>query len=372
MQIENCKLKIAEARSREPKVCNLQFAIRNLQLLFLSVGILALGIWLGTRPTHANERAVFSIEQAKDRGGRGGFPHDQKDHLKVVCADCHLSAKEKPARSDQPMAKDFPHTACIRCHNFAAEFFKAAMGQPSRFCGACHEPRRISRADKALRPGMFPSPRISDFDDAFSHRAHRKTLPADFRIAPIGNPPYGAQFNPGASPRCTDCHAQIKQTENRHRGESDNNDSVVRALQSQSIEFRTGNGHDTCFVCHGGAAESRRVSAEVFPYSNDCNVCHELNPLKNSVRTHSLFGSVRGFRHDDHDLDIRPKKRSDFPLPAAPDRLCSECHKPIEQIEKLNVISLPEAGYCNSCHIDKKPGLPGRLTGEVLNKLKGN
>ena len=85
-----------------------------------------------------------------------------------------------------------------------------------------------------------------------------------------------------------------------------------------------------------------------------------------------MFGSIKDFSHDDHDLGIRPKKKSDFPPPAAPDHLCSECHKPIEQVEKLKAIRLPEAGYCDTCHISKRPGLPDRLSEEVLNKLRHN
>ena len=353
MQIENCKLKIAGVRTRVVRFCNLQFAICNLQLLLVLSVIGFLGICTGLASSRADQTTFFLIQQPGDRTGHGGFAHDQKEHLKIVCADCHLSGKEKPARTDQPMAKDFPHVACIRCHNFAAEFFKTAMGQPSRFCAVCHETRRISRSDKALRPGVFPKPGMSDFDDAFSHKAHRKTLPPDFRIVPISNPPYGLQFKAGETPSCTDCHEQTKKP------------------RTDSKDMRTESNHATCFTCHG-APEPRRVSAESFPYANDCKGCHELNVRGTGARSPSLFRSIKGFRHDDHDLDIRPKKRSDFPLPTAPDRLCSECHKPIDQIEKLNAIRLPEAGSCNTCHIDKKPGLPGRLSDEVLNKLKGN
>jgi hypothetical protein len=110
---------------------------------------------------------------------------------------------------------------------------------------------------------------------------------------------------------------------------------------------------------------------EIFPYERDCKVCHELH-LTDVPRAQSLFGTVKGFRHDDHDIDIRPKKRSDFPLPTAPDRLCSECHKPIEQVEKLNAIKAPLARYCNTCHISGRPGLPDRLSENVLKKLGGD
>ena len=355
MQIENCKLKIAVVCSRVVRFCNLQFAVCNLQSLLVLWVLVVLGICMGLTSSRADQKSIFSIPQPKDRTGHGSFPHDQKEHIKIQCADCHLSAKEKPVRTDQPMARDFPHTACIRCHNFAAEFFKTALGQPSRFCGVCHETRRISRADKALRPGVFPTPQVSDFDDAFSHKAHRKTLPVDFRVVPVRDPPYGSQFKAGENPRCTDCHAQIKKA------------------RIDSKDMKTESNHATCFVCHGGATpEVRRVSAESFPYANDCKVCHELHSSGTYARSHSFFGSIKNFRHDEHDIDIRPRKRSDFPLPTAPDRLCSECHRPIDQADKLNAIRLPEAGNCNTCHIDRKPGLPGRLSDEVLNKLKGN
>ncbi|PYT08232.1 MAG: hypothetical protein DMF60_05230 [Acidobacteria bacterium] len=315
-------------------------------------GLLALGA-LGLASSRAEEAKLFSLSQAKDRTGYGSFPHDQKEHSKVQCADCHLAAREKPKNTDQPMAKDFPHSSCVRCHNFAAEFFKGAFGQPSRFCGVCHETRRISKGDKALRPGVFPRPTISDFEDEFSHKAHRKVLPADFRIVPFSNPPYGSQFKPGESARCTDCHEQ------------------VRKPATDAKDMKTEEGHATCFVCHDGAAsEPRRVSPETFPYASDCKVCHELRLSDRSPRAHSLFGSIKGFRHDDHDIDIRPKKRSDFPLPAAPDRLCSECHKPVDQVEKLSDIRLPGAGYCDKCHINNKPGLPGKLADDILNKLR--
>lgn len=378
LRIEDCKSRIGRVAKAAARICNSQFPICDLRSeiwdLKLRLGVIALmtiAISAGLfSPASAREGALFSLTQAKDRTGRGSFPHDQKEHIKVQCADCHLGAKEKPRNTDQPMAKDFPHGACIRCHNFAAEFFKSALGQPSRFCGVCHEPRRISRGDKALRPGVFSKPKISDFEDAFSHKAHRKTLPADFRVAPISNPPFGSQFNPGTSPRCTDCHAQTKQPAAR-RSEDDSRPAADR-IPIKSVEFKTEKGHAVCFVCHGGApTEPRRMSAETFPYANDCKVCHEPQTGGASGQK-SLSGSIKDFRHDDHDLDIRPKKRSDFPLPTAPDRLCSECHKPIEQGEKLRAIRLPEPGYCNTCHISRRPGLPDRLSEEVLNKLRSN
>jgi hypothetical protein len=251
------------------------------------------------------------------------------------------------------MAKDFTHGVCVKCHHFAAEFVKAPRGQRSRFCGVCHESRRISKADTALRPGTFPRPKISDFDDEFSHKAHRKILPADLRIAAVNNPPYGSQFRPGESPHCSDCHQQLKKA------------------RPGAKDMKTEASHTTCFVCHRGAPpEPRRLSAETFPYERDCKVCHGLRWSEMGPRAQTLFGSIKDFRHIDHDKDIRPKKRSDFPLPTAPDHLCVECHKPAELVEKLSDIKLPEAGYCNRCHINNKPGLPGKLSDDVLNKLR--
>jgi len=354
LKAENCKLKIAGVRRAAAHIFNFQFSIFNFHRFVALSALMALGAW-GLTSSRAEEAKLFSISQARDRTGHGSFPHDQKEHIKVQCADCHLAAKEKPRNTDQPMARDFPHAVCVKCHNFAAEFFKAAFGQPSRFCGVCHETRRISNADKALRPGVFPRPKISDFEDEFSHKAHRKILPAGFRIVPISNPPYGSQFTSGESPRCTDCHVQI------------------RKPKPDEKEMKTEESHPTCFVCHGGAPpEPRRISAETFPYANDCRVCHELRVADMGRRARTLFGSIKGFRHDDHDIDIRPKKRSDFPIPTAPDRLCSECHKPADQVEKLIDIRLPEAGYCDKCHINNKPGLPGKLSEDILNKLRGN
>jgi Cytochrome c7 and related cytochrome c len=349
LRIAKCKLQIAGAGRKAARVCNLQFAVSNLKSPLAFAALLAIVSYVATASSRSSDAVLFTIEQARNRSGRVGFPHDQKDHRKIVCADCHLSAREKPVNTDQPMARDFPHSACIRCHNFAAEFFKTAIGQGSRFCGICHEPRRISRSDKALRAGVFPPPEISDFEDAFSHKAHLKALPADFRIVPINNPPYGSQFRSSESPRCTDCHQQNK-SENHH-----------------AKDMKTEKGHASCFVCHGGnPVEPRRVSAEAFPYANDCNVCHELD---GAMRARSLFGSISGFRHGDHEIDIRPKKRGDFPISTAPDRLCRECHKPVDQIEELKAIKLPEASYCGSCHIDKKPGLPGKLSEDILKRL---
>jgi hypothetical protein len=310
---------------------------------------LALGAWLALTAPGVGE-ANPSFEQTRDRIARASFPHDQKEHQKTDCASCHQGAPQKPVNTDEPMAKDLPHTSCIRCHNFAAEVFKATSGK-SRFCGVCHEQRSISRSDKALRLGVLSSGQRGEFEDVFSHKAHRKRLPASLQIRPVSAPrPYGAQFKADASPRCTDCHAQVQRA------------------QPDAKEMLTEKGHAACFVCHGGnSPASRSAPASEFPYANDCRVCHALR--QPAMIAHSLFGVIKEFKHADHTLDIRPKKKSDFPISTEPDRLCVECHKPADEAQKLSGIALPEIGYCQKCHIDDRPGLPGKLTEEVASRL---
>ncbi|HYV07453.1 MAG TPA: cytochrome c3 family protein [Blastocatellia bacterium] len=315
----------------------------------LAIGaFVAMGAWLALTSPGVGE-ANPTFEQTRERTVRSGFPHDQKDHQKVECAACHQGGPQKPINTDEPMAKDFPHTSCIRCHNFAAEIFKATSGK-NRFCGVCHEQRSISRTDKALRPGLLSAGNTGEFEDVFSHKAHRKSLPAAFQIRPVSLPrPYGAQFSGGASPRCTDCHTQVQRA------------------QPQAKEMRTEKGHAACFVCHGSQPEARNATAAEFPYSSDCRVCHALRGSGTIAR--SRFGLVTEFKHDDHTLDIRPKRKTDFPISAALDRLCIECHKPADEAARLSEIALPELAYCQKCHIDNRPGLPGRLSEEVSAKL---
>lgn len=310
--------------------------------------VVALLACFGLTTTGVGETNPFP-EQTRDRIARASFPHAQKEHQKLECAACHSGTPQKPVNTDQPMAKDFPHTSCIQCHNFAAEVFKATSGK-SRFCGVCHEQRSISRSDKALRLGVLSSGQTGEFEDMFSHKAHRKSLPPAFQIRPVSSPrPYGAQFRAGASPSCTDCHARVQR------------------VRAEAKEMLTEKGHAACFVCHGNLPGSRNAPAAEFPYANDCRVCHSLRGP--GMIPHSRFGVIKEFKHDDHTLDIRPKKKTDFPISTAPDRLCIECHKPADEAQKLSEIALPEIGHCQKCHIDNRPGLPGRLADEVAARL---
>jgi hypothetical protein len=189
-----------------------------------------------------------------------------------------------------------------------------------------------------------------EFEDVFSHKAHGKTLPAGFQIRPVSAPrSYGAQFRAGTNPRCTDCHAQVER------------------VQTDARDVLTEKGHAACFVCHGAPAETRSALPSEFPSSNDCRVCHALRAA--GMTTHSRFGTINEFKHADHALDIRPKRKTDFPISPAPDRLCVECHKPADQAQKLSEIALPEIGYCQKCHIDNRPGLPGKLTDDVASRF---
>lgn len=308
---------------------------------------LALGAWLALNSPSAG-RANPSFEQTRERIARTGFPHDQKEHQKVDCASCHQGAPQKPANTDAPMSKDFPHTSCIKCHNFAAEVFKATSGK-NRFCGVCHEQRSISRSDKALRPGVLFAGATTEFEDRFSHKAHRKSLPPALQVRPVSGPRlYGGQFRAGASPRCNDCHAQVQRL-------------------GDAKDMQTEKGHAACFVCHGNQPASRSAPATEFPYPGDCRVCHALRSP--GMIAHSSFGSIKEFKHDDHTLDIRPKRKADFPISTAPDRLCVECHKPADEAQKLSEITLPEIGHCQKCHIDNRPGLPGKLSEDVAARL---
>jgi Cytochrome c7 and related cytochrome c len=326
----------------------------------LAVGcLLIVAAFVGLRPSRADEFNLPEPQRAARETGPPRFPHKQEKHRTVDCATCHLGAKRNATASDHPVAKDFPHAACINCHqNFAAEFFRYAVGGSNRFCGICHMPGRTTASPESLRTD-FTSPQMknyTEFEDVFGHRAHQQAVKPYVHITPVRSGPqagYGSQFSVGARPLCTSCHAPI------------------RNAPVEAKDMQTQMDHPTCFVCHGGVSSKLRTASELsqFPYENDCRGCHALIDGKSGPGRHELFGQIKKFRHYiDHDIDIRPKKKPWNP-PAARDYLCSDCHSPIAETMTLNAITLPQAGYCNQCHQSRKPGLPDQLSAQDLNKL---
>jgi hypothetical protein len=182
-------------------------------------------------------------------------------------------------------------------------------------------------------------------------------VPEFVRIRPAADG-YGSHFRAGQVTGCMDCHRPLRNV----------------ALTEK--DTRTEKSHAACFVCHGGTASGNRpLAAERFPLENDCGVCHEIKSSNRVRDMDSIFGTVRGFRHIDHDIDITPKKKSFFvenPDWKNPERLCVECHHPVAQARELADIGVPRVGYCDRCHIDRKPGLPSRLSEEIRSKLARN
>jgi hypothetical protein len=331
---------------------------------------IVLGAYVGIRPSRADETVAPGSEAAQRQRNvqRDGFPHHEKRHLEVACADCHLGAKERPVDSDKPMAKDFPHNACIGCHNFASEFFKA-IDRPSKFCSVCHEPRPISRGDKALRKGVLSGDPQSnsmrtEFHLLFGHLQHQGEeyigKNSSYSVVQVEGSGYGSQFKAGTRPLCTSCH-DVKEP------------GDVEQKELREPEMSTQRSHAACFVCHNGNSAKARADRDKFPLENDCRGCHELNTLANDAAgrgRYTMFGKIKGFRHFlDHDMDIRPKRRRDLPISTVKDFLCVKCHAPIEQTRTLEQITLPKENFCNECHITKAPGLPDQLTSDVLSKL---
>ncbi|HKQ03943.1 MAG TPA: hypothetical protein VJ464_02340 [Blastocatellia bacterium] len=315
--------------------------------------LLVLTAFIGSRPSRADESRLPEPQRGARPAGPPRFPHKQEKHRTVNCASCHLGAKRDATQSDRPVAKDFPHTACVGCHqNFAAEFFKYGVAGSNRFCGICHMPGRTAASPESLRTD-FTSPemkRFTEFEDIFGHKAHQQPVRSDIQLRPVAG---GAQFSVGSRPLCTSCHAPI------------------RNASDDAKDMRTEMDHPTCFVCHGGSSTKLRALSEInrFPYENDCKGCHGLIEGEAGAARVELFGSIKKFRHYiDHDIDIRPKKKPWTP-PVAHDYLCSDCHSPISETTALSQITLPQAGYCNQCHQARKPGLPDRLSAQDLNKL---
>lgn len=304
---------------------------------------LLLGASIGFKPSHKVDESGFQSSQ--DGKVNEAFPHNKgsvrglKGHNQMECSECHDPAK-KP--TDQPQVKDFQHSACIKCHNFAAEVFRSALNRSNIFCGVCHSGRPVSKSQPALFR-EFPKQTISDFGITFSHPAHLKRakdgLPAKVTFQP------GAFFKPQLSPDkallCMDCH---------------------KSVAAHKPDIKTETNHKACFVCHGVITNKPRKN---FPYMDDCAGCHNVE----AARVPLKFTEVPLFKHDEHDYDIRPKKKADLKIPKPIDRLCSECHKVAAQAENLKAIRLPDVSHCELCH-NGKIGLPDPLKNNILESLK--
>lgn len=256
------------------------------------------------------------VEQAS--GGRhASFPHDKKTHRKLECSKCHALS------SDTHEVEKFPgHASCVSCHNFAA--------QPG-LCGICHEGRAVSKAQPSL--SRFPKPGVdTDFGIDFSHRAHLKPVEGAIAAAHQG-------IQHLQNPKCANCHKRIEPVPSR----------------GQDVAIRT--GHPACFECHG----DKPVKP---PSMNQCAECHKVH----GARSPKLIGLVAEFRHEDHEYDIRPKRKRDFQLARREDFLCSECHKSVAVADNLASIKAPDPKYCAECH-NGKLGLPEPLAQSILENL---
>jgi hypothetical protein len=301
--------------------------------------------YAGLGPSYAEESGAGAPAAAQGGRERATFTHKRKEHAQVSCGVCHSVT---PQRVD---VNYFPgHTTCISCHNFAAEFFNRGTG----FCGVCHSGGPTSRSASALfnfqdKTRLLQSNFGSDFGIDFSHPAHRKPLPADFQIQTIGTPPPGVSeitITAGQGAKCTDCH------------------KLIMPARATGRELSIEKGHSTCFQCHGMKPETGGRAN--FPYMNDCRECHETD----GPRPANL-PDIREFRHIDHDYDIRPRKKADYRVKRPEDFLCADCHRSVDQAERLSEIKLPDTGICADCH-NGRIGLPDPLAGDILNKLRSS
>src|SRR5437763_7775771 len=167
---------------------------------------LVLAAFVGSRPSRADESRLPEPQRGARAGGPPRFPHKQAKHRTVDCATCHLGAKRSATQSDRPVAKDFPHAACVGCHqNFAAEFFKYGVAGSNRFCGICHMPGRTTASPESLRTD-FTSPEVknfTEFEDVFGHKAHQQAVKPYVHIMPVrsgARAGYGSQFSIGGRP----------------------------------------------------------------------------------------------------------------------------------------------------------------------------
>lgn len=284
-------------------------------------------------------------------GGRAGsvpqglrqearFPHGKEKHRTLDCAKCHTLTPERIEVEAWP-----GHAACVSCHNLAME----AMTKPRIFCGVCHEAGPITKAKPALPrfPRHDEGRRAgSDFGVRFSHQAHLKPQAADpaCRTTAIGQIAAA-----GRDPGCTDCHRRIDPP-------------------AGAPEMTLETGHAACFKCHCERPVSlpaRQSAMPAMPSMFDCARCHQLA----GPRSPRLFDRVREFRHSDHELDTRSRRKADARRARPADYLCLECHQSVATAGGLGEIRLPEERHCLSCH-NGQVGLPGALAKEVIERLR--
>jgi hypothetical protein len=313
------------AKEGHPYKLILMMVSRVKRIVFACAWALAAGLLLEATLHARGDLARDEGPGATQRNTReeASFPHGSAKHKTLECSKCHS------VTTAQPEVRKFPgHSSCSSCHNLALE----ALSKPVLFCGICHEARPASRQRAALF--QFPKPRVeTDFGADFSHPSHLKPMPAS--ALSTSQTQTGLQ-----TPRCTDCHQRISQP------------------AAGTPEMRIETGHSSCFKCHG----EQPVKP---PSMNQCAECHALD----GARAPHLFASVKSFKHEDHEFDIRPRKKREYPLSKAPDYLCSECHSSVVTAARLDHIKLPEASYCAQCH-NGRLGLPDSLVQEVLNDLR--
>ncbi|HKY03457.1 MAG TPA: cytochrome c3 family protein [Blastocatellia bacterium] len=278
-----------------------------------------LAVAVGVEPHKASPYEIAQAGETVSRE-RASYPHEGAAHKKLDCSNCHS------IRAGEIDVKEFPgHADCVSCHNFALEVFR----QPATFCGICHQGRASSRTQASLFE--FPKPRVrGDFGIDFSHAAHMKPLKAT--VAHL-------ELTAGQAARCTDCHRPVE---------------PLRGPPEMTLEA----SHEGCFKCHGQSPIAE-------PGMRDCDGCHKLD----AGRAPHLFGIVRGFRHEDHTLDTRPKRKSEARAGGRVDLLCVECHKSVASAASLDDIKLPPKSYCVECH-NGRVGLPDRLADEILESLE--
>jgi hypothetical protein len=271
------------------------------------------------------EQAIQSVSGAEQGSVESAsFPHEKPKHRSLECSKCHQVSVTKPEVREFP-----PHTVCVTCHNLALE----GVTHPVAYCGVCHQRQKLTKADPGLL--TFPKPLLkSEFGTNFSHPSHLK---------PVQPPLARASLDQSASSqisRCMDCHKTIEP-------EKPDLPDITKAT-----------GHPACFKCHG---EQPAKPPSMF----QCAECHKLD----GPHAPQLFGLVKDFRHQDHDYDIRPKKKVDVMRERSGDRLCRECHSSVTTAASLKDIQLPVEEQCTSCH-SGRVGLPDLLARDVLESLR--